>query len=80
MIWQVGTNDAVIGEDEGSFRASLLDGVSAIPARTKTPAVLLDPQFYPGLKDVAHYEQYVQIIHDARASATERRCSRTSTP
>ena len=61
VIWQVGTNDAVIGEDEASFRASLLDGVAAIRA-AKTPFVLLDPQFYPGLKDAAHYEQYVQII------------------
>jgi lysophospholipase L1-like esterase len=64
VIWQVGTNDAVTGEDEASFRASLLDGVAAIRA-VKTPFVLLDPQFYPGLKDIAHYEQYVRIIHDA---------------
>ena len=63
VIWQVGTNDAVTDEDEASFRASLLDGVAAIRA-AKTPFVLLDPQFYPGLKDIAHYEQYVQIIDD----------------
>jgi lysophospholipase L1-like esterase len=64
VIWQVGTNDAVTGKDEASFRASLLDGVAAIRA-AKTPFVLLDPQFYPGLKDVAHYEQYVRIIDEA---------------
>ena len=63
VIWQVGTNDAVIGEDEASFRSSLLEGVAAIRA-TKTPFVLLDPQFYPGLKDAARYEQYVRIIDD----------------
>lgn len=68
VIWQVGTNDAVIGEDEGSFRASLLDGVSAIRA-AKIPFVLLDPQFYPGLKDAARYEQYVQIIDDTGQSS-----------
>jgi lysophospholipase L1-like esterase len=63
VIWQVGTNDAVVGEDEGSFRASLIDGVSALRA-AHTPYVLLDPQFYPGLKDVARYEQYVRIVDD----------------
>ena len=63
VIWQVGTNDAVIGEDEAAFRASLLDGVEAIHA-AKIPFVLLDPQFYPGLKDPARYEQYVRIIDD----------------
>jgi acyl-CoA thioesterase-1 len=68
VIWQVGTNDAVIGEDEASFRSSLLDGVTAIRA-AKTPFVLLDPQFYPGLKDTAHYEQYVRIIDDTGQSS-----------
>jgi acyl-CoA thioesterase-1 len=63
VIWQVGTNDAVIGEDEGSFRASLLDGVTAIRT-AKIPFVLLDPQYYPGLKDAARYERYVRIIDD----------------
>jgi lysophospholipase L1-like esterase len=63
VIWQVGTNDAVIGEDQASFRANLVEGVSAIRA-TKIPFMLLDPQFYPGLKDVARYEQYVRIIDD----------------
>ena len=46
VIWQVGTNDAVVGEDENSFRDSLLEGVSAIRA-AKTPFVLLDPQSIP---------------------------------
>jgi lysophospholipase L1-like esterase len=68
VIWQVGTNDAVIGEDEGSFRASLQDGVSAIRT-AKIPFVLLDPQFYPGLKDAARYEQYVRIIDDTGESS-----------
>ena len=63
VIWQVGTNDAVTGEDEASFRDGVLDGVSAIRA-ANTPFVLLDPQFYPGLKDVARYEQYVRIVDD----------------
>jgi acyl-CoA thioesterase I len=68
VIWQVGTNDAVIGEDETAFRASLLDGVTAIRA-AKIPFVLLDPQFYPGLKDAVRYEEYVRIIDDTGQSS-----------
>ena len=41
---------------------------SAIRA-AKIPFVLLDPQFYPGLKDAARYEQYVQIIDDTGQSS-----------
>jgi acyl-CoA thioesterase-1 len=40
-------------------------GETVAKTAVKTPFVLLDPQFYPGLKDIAHYEQYVRIIHDA---------------
>jgi len=63
VIWQVGTNDAVVGENEASFRASLQEGLLAIRA-AHIPFVLLDPQFFPGIKDVAQYERYVSIIHD----------------
>ena len=63
VIWQVGTNDAVVGADEASFRAGLLEGVAALRA-AKTPFVILDQQFYPGLKDIARYEQYVRIVDD----------------
>jgi len=66
VIWQVGTNDAVIGEDETAFRDSLQQGLSALRA-AKAPFVLLDPQFYPGLRDVARYERYVHIIHEMGA-------------
>ncbi len=66
VIWQVGTNDAVTGEDEAVFRENLTEGITAIRA-TKTPFVLLDPQFYPGLKDVAKYEEYVRVVDDLGA-------------
>ena len=66
VIWQVGTNDAVINEDEASFRGRLLQGVAAMRA-AKVPFVLIDPQYYPGVHDVAHYEQYVQIIREVGA-------------
>ncbi len=66
VIWQVGTNDAVVGEDEASFRKSLQDGVWAI-RDAKVPFVLLDPQFFPGVRDIERYERYVRIIHDLGA-------------
>ena len=66
VIWQVGTNDAVINEDEASFRARLLQGIAAIRG-AKVPFVLIDPQYYPGVHDVAHYERYVQIIREVGA-------------
>jgi lysophospholipase L1-like esterase len=68
VIWQVGTNDAVTGEDESLFRANLIDGITAIRA-TKTPFVLLDPQFYPGLKNVSKYEEYVRVVDDLGSHA-----------
>ena len=66
VIWQVGTNDALTGEDEARFRSKLVEGVVAMLA-AKVPFVLLDPQFFPGARDVAHYERYVRIIHDVGA-------------
>lgn len=68
VIWQVGTNDAVTDEDEGAFRGRLIEGVAAMRA-AKVPFVLIDPQYYPGVRDVAHYEQYVRIIRDVGAES-----------
>ncbi len=63
VIWQVGTNDAVRGGDESQFRARLADGLAALRS-TKTPFLLIDPQFYPGLKDPVQYESFVRDIHE----------------
>lgn len=69
VIWQVGTNDAVTGGDLATFRNLVADGIaSARQARTRL--VILDPQFYPGVKETARYRTYVDAISEvARAQA-----------
>lgn len=66
VIWQVGTNDAVKGEDETRFRALVEDGVAAVKD-AKTPLVLIDQQYYPAIKDVEGYERFVRIIREVGA-------------
>jgi len=66
LIWQVGTNDAVRGDDETHFRAYVEEGVSIV-ADAKIPLVLLDPQYFPAIRDLAQYERYVRIIRDIGA-------------
>ena len=69
VVWQVGTNDAVGGVDPDAFRANLTAGVAAAQAR-RVPIVLVDPQFYFGIKNLARFQQYVTIIAaSARPSA-----------
>lgn len=69
VIWQVGTNDAVTGGDLGTFRNLVADGIAAAK-RAKTRLVILDPQFYPGIKETARYRAYVDAIAEiARAQA-----------
>jgi len=66
VIWQVGTNDAVAGVDTAEFRANLEAGVDAARAE-RVPMILIDPQFYFGIKDLARYKQFVAIIGDVGA-------------
>lgn len=61
VIWQVGTNDAVTGGDLGAFRSLVADGIAAAK-RAGTRIVVLDPQFYPGIKEAARYRTYVDAI------------------
>lgn len=61
VIWQVGTNDAVTGGDLGAFRNLVADGIAAAKA-AGTRIVVLDPQFYPGIKEAARYRAYVDAI------------------
>jgi len=63
VIWQVGTNDAVTGGDLGTFRQLVADGIAAT-RQTRTRLVILDPQFYPGIKETARYRSYVDAISD----------------
>jgi lysophospholipase L1-like esterase len=69
VIWQVGTNDAVTGGDLGTFRSLVADGIAAAK-QARTRLVILDPQFYPGIKETARYRTYVDAIAEvARAQA-----------
>ena len=64
VVWQVGTNDAVGGVDIDEFRAALEAGVAAARAE-RVSIILVDPQFYFGIKN-------------SLASSNSSRSSRTS--
>lgn len=69
VIWQVGTNDAVTGGDLGTFRNLVADGIAAAK-QAHTRLIILDPQFYPGIKETTRYRAYVDAIAEvARAQA-----------
>jgi lysophospholipase L1-like esterase len=61
VIWQVGTNDAIVGVDEALFRATVENGIAAARA-AGVPLVLVDPQFTLKSPDPARYERYVEIV------------------
>jgi acyl-CoA thioesterase I len=66
VIWQVGTNDAVRGDDVSQFRALVEEGVRTV-SEAKIPLILIDQQFYPGIKDPDRYERFVHIVQDIGA-------------
>ncbi|MDB5642768.1 MAG: hypothetical protein JWN07_2085 [Hyphomicrobiales bacterium] len=66
VVWQVGTNDAVKGADEEAFRAFVELGVKLVKSK-QTDIVLLDPQFFPTVKDPVRYERFVKIIETVGA-------------
>jgi lysophospholipase L1-like esterase len=66
VIWQVGTNDAIAGVDEMTFRSTIEMGVAA--ARTAgVPLLLIGPQFTPTCPDQARYERFVAIVDEVGA-------------
>jgi acyl-CoA thioesterase I len=67
VIWQVGTNDAMVGVDEALFRATLRAGVAAVRA-AGVPLVLVDPQFTLKSPDAARYERFVKMVDDIGAA------------
>jgi acyl-CoA thioesterase I len=67
VIWQVGTNDAIVGVDEALFRATLRAGVAAVRA-AGVPLVLVDPQFTLKSPDAARYERFVKMVDDIGAA------------
>ena len=60
-IWQVGTNDALSGVDEGLFRDTVEKGVAAARA-AGIPLVLMDPQYTFRTPDPNRYERFVAIV------------------
>jgi lysophospholipase L1-like esterase len=66
VIWQVGTNDALVGVDETVFRATVESGVEAARA-AGVPLLLVGPQFTEKCPDAARYERFVKIIDEIGA-------------
>lgn len=61
VIWQVGTNDALVGVDERLFRATVESGIAAARA-AGVPLLLVDPQYAAKIPDVVRYERFVGIV------------------
>ncbi|OYW68532.1 MAG: hypothetical protein B7Z40_02560 [Bosea sp. 12-68-7] len=61
VIWQVGTNDAVRGGDMAAFRAMIADGIAMVK-QAGVSLALLDPQYFPGIREPARYQSYVEAI------------------
>jgi acyl-CoA thioesterase I len=68
VVWQVGTNDAVAGVDIAEFQASLEAGI-AQARLAQVPIILVDPQFYFGIKNLARFEQFVTTVGEVGAKA-----------
>jgi acyl-CoA thioesterase I len=66
VIWQVGTNDAIVGVDEAAFRATLEGGVAAARA-AGVQLLLIDPQFTLKSRDALRYERFVAIVDEVGA-------------
>ena len=61
VIWQVGTNDAVRGGDIEAFKAMIGEGIAMV--REAGPALaILDPQFFPTVRDPQRYGAYVEAV------------------
>ena len=61
VIWQVGTNDAVTGGDIEAFRARVERGIDIVRASGAALAIL-DPQYFPGIREPERYRAYVDAI------------------
>ncbi|MGA0593754.1 SGNH/GDSL hydrolase family protein [Enterovirga sp. CN4-39] len=61
VLWQVGTNDALRGGDEGQFRSLLERGIALVRA-AGSDLVIVDQQFFPKIGDLRQYERYVALV------------------
>jgi lysophospholipase L1-like esterase len=67
VIWQVGTNDAIVGVDETVFRATVQAGIAAAHA-AGVPMMLVGPQFTLKTPDPVRYERFVKMVDDIGAA------------
>jgi lysophospholipase L1-like esterase len=67
VIWQVGTNDAVKGGDEGRFSDLLRQGIDAAQA-VGVEVLLVDQQYFPAIEDLGRYERFVRLVGTAGAA------------
>jgi len=63
VIWQVGTNDALQGVDIDAFKAMVTDGIALVRAAGAALAIL-DPQFFPSVRDPQRYGAFVEAVGD----------------
>ncbi|MGF7051757.1 lysophospholipase L1-like esterase [Bosea sp. OAE752] len=63
VIWQVGTNDAVKGGDLEAFRGMVSEGIRLVK-QANTPLAILDPQFFPTVRDSDNYKRFVAAVGD----------------
>lgn len=63
VIWQVGTNDAVKGDDLEAFREMVGKGIRLVK-EAHTPLAILDPQFFPSVRDSERYKRFVAAVGD----------------
>ncbi|MCU4179337.1 SGNH/GDSL hydrolase family protein [Bosea sp. BH3] len=61
VIWQVGTNDAVTGGNMDVFKELIREGIDIVRG-AGAGLVILDQQFYPGIKDPQRYGTYVAAV------------------
>ena len=61
VIWQVGTNDAVHGHDEDRFRSVLGNGIRIV-REARADLLIVDQQFFPGIRDRQRYERFVDVV------------------
>jgi len=67
VIWQVGTNDAMVGVDEALFRATVNAGIAAARA-AGVPMMLIGPQLTLKSPDPVRYERFVKMVDDIGAA------------
>lgn len=63
VIWQTGTNDALSRVDLDEFGEQLERGVQWL-AEAGIDLILVDPQFYPGVRHLTNYERYIAVMQD----------------